>query len=344
MPRFQALEVLLPHLKAWRELCGLVGWVCFMKKLISIVSPFLDEEENLPVLYERLARVMEAQPEEWELILVDDGSTDGSVPWVRKKAAEDLRVKLIVLSRDFGHQVAITAGLDHARGDAAVVIDADLQDPPEVIPELLAKWREGYEIVYAVRRSRAGESLFKKATAQLFYRLFHAVAGIKVPMDAGEFRLIDRKVVQALRGVRELHRFLRGLTCWTGFSQCPIPYDRAARHAGRTKYPLWQLVRLSWDALTSFSGAPLRWMMGIGLLVSVAGLLFALRIVFGHIFDWGETVPGWTSLIAAMLVLGGIQLISLGLLGQYVSRIYEEAKKRPLYFIRDSIGISDNKN
>lgn len=331
-------------MRAWRDARGLVAWLCLMKKLITIVSPFLDEEENLPVLYDRLVRVMDAQPEGWELILVDDGSTDGSVPWVRKKAAEDPRVKLIVLSRDFGHQVAITAGLDYARGDATVVIDADLQDPPEVIPELLAKWREGYEIVYAVRRSRAGESWFKKASARMFYRLFHAIAGIQVPMDAGEFRLIDRKVVEALRGVRELHRFLRGLTCWTGFSQCPVVYDRAARHAGRTKYPLWQLIRLSWDALTSFSGAPLRWMMGVGILVSVVGMLFALRLIVSRVMGWGETVPGWTSLIAAMLVLGGIQLMSLGLLGQYVSRIYEETKKRPLYFIRDSIGISGGEN
>lgn len=310
-----------------------------MSKTITIVSPFLNEEENLPLLVERIARAMDAQPEGWELILVDDGSTDGSVPWVRRKAAEDPRIKLIVLSRDFGHQVAITAGLDHAHGDAAVIIDADLQDPPEVIPELLAKWREGYEIVYAVRRSRAGESFFKKISAKCFYRLFHRIAGIDVPMDAGEFRLIDRKVVEALRGVRELHRFLRGLTCWTGFSQCPVLYDRAARHAGKTKYPFWQLIRLSWDALTSFSGAPLRWMTGIGLLVSIAGLLFALRVILGRIFGWGENVQGWTSLIAAMLVLGGIQLISLGLIGQYVSRLYEEAKKRPLYFIRDSIGL-----
>lgn len=331
-------------MRAWRDARGLVAWLCLMKKLITIVSPFLDEEENLPVLYDRLVRVMDAQPEGWELILVDDGSTDGSVPWVRKKAAEDPRVKLIVLSRDFGHQVAITAGLDYARGDATVVIDADLQDPPEVIPELLAKWREGYEIVYAVRRSRAGESWFKKVSARMFYRLFHAIAGIQVPMDAGEFRLIDRKVVEALRGVRELHRFLRGLTCWTGFSQCPVVYDRAARHAGRTKYPLWQLIRLSWDALTSFSGAPLRWMMGVGILVSVVGMLFALRLIVSRVMGWGETVPGWTSLIAAMLVLGGIQLMSLGLLGQYVSRIYEETKKRPLYFIRDSIGISGGEN
>jgi dolichol-phosphate mannosyltransferase len=310
-----------------------------MQKRVTIVSPFLDEEESLPVLYERLSRVMDAQPEAWELILVDDGSTDGSVPWVRRKAAEDPRVKLIVLSRDFGHQVAITAGLDHATGDAVVIIDADLQDPPEVIPELLAKWREGFEIVYAVRQSRAGESWFKKITAKLFYRLFHRMAGINVPMDAGEFRLIDRKVVEALRDVRELHRFLRGLTCWTGFSQCPVLYQRAPRYAGRTKYPLWQLIRLAWDALTSFTGAPLRWMTGIGVAVSFAGLLFAARIVVGRLLGIGETVPGWTSLIAVMLVLGGIQLVCLGLMGQYISRIYEESKKRPLYFIRDSIGL-----
>lgn len=310
-----------------------------MAKLLTIVSPFLDEEQNLPLMYERIVKVMEAQPEDFELIFVDDGSSDGSVPWVKSKAKEDPRVKLIRLSRDFGHQMGITAGLDHASGDAAVIIDSDLQDPPEVIAELLAKWREGYEIVYAVRRSRAGETWLKKASAAAFYRLFHHLAGVKVPMNAGEFRLIDRKVVDALRGIRELHRFLRGLTCWTGFSQCPVLYDRAARHSGRTKYPMWQLIRLSWDALTSFSGAPLRWMMGIGLLISAAGMLFALRVVLGKMFGWGENVPGWTSIMAFMLFLGGIQLVSLGLLGQYVSRIYEESKKRPLYVVWESVGF-----
>ncbi len=308
------------------------------KRTVAVVAPFLNEEENLPVLYDRLTKVMAGQPEQLRLILVDDGSTDGSARWVADLARRDDRVTLLRLSRDFGHQIAITAGLDHADADAVVIMDADLQDPPEVIPELLAKWREGYEVVYAVRKSRAGETWLKKFTAATFYRMFHRLASIEVPMDAGDFRLVDRKVVEALRGVRELHRFMRGLTCWVGFRQGAISYERAARHAGHTKYPFWHLIRLAWDGLTSFSGAPLRWMTGVGLLVSLAGGLLALRIVVGKLMGEVENVPGWTSLVTLMLLLSGVQLVSLGLVGQYVSRVFEESKKRPLYYITEKVG------
>jgi polyisoprenyl-phosphate glycosyltransferase len=304
-------------------------------KLISIIVPFLNEEQNLPVLYNRIHTVFQDQPEDMELVLVDDGSTDGSVRWVEDIARKDPRIKLIELSRDFGHQIAITAGMDHARGDAAIIMDADLQDPPEVIPELLAKWREGYEVVYAVRHSRAGESWAKKWTATLFYKLFKAMVPVQVPVDAGDFRLVDRCVINALREVRELHRFVRGLTCWVGYKQCAVYYDRAARLSGKTKYRPWHLIRLAWDAMTSFSGAPLRWVTTGGVVLSVMGGIQTIRIIWAKLTRPEDILPGWATLAALILIVGGIQLVCLGVIGQYVSRIFEESKKRPLYFVRE---------
>ncbi len=312
-----------------------------MAKKLSVIVPFLNEEDNLPVLHERLVKAMAGQPEELEVIYVDDGSRDGSARWVADTARTDARAKLIRLSRNFGHQIAITAGMDHAQGDAVVIIDADLQDPPETIPALLAKWREGFEVVYAVRSSREGETFMKKFLAARFYRMFHKMANIEVPMDAGDFRLVDRKVIIALREVRELHRFMRGLTCWVGFRQCAVTYDRAARHAGSTKYPVWKSANLAWDALTNFSGKPLRWMMGVGVVFSALGILFAARGVVRKLLGVGEAVPGWASLMAMVLMLGGIQLVCMGLLGQYVSRVFEESKKRPLYFVSERVGLGD---
>ena len=309
-----------------------------MKKL-SVIVPFLNEEENLPILYDRLVKAMTSQPESLEIIFIDDGSTDGSARWVAAKSREDARVKLLRLSRNFGHQIAITAGMDFADGDAVAIIDADLQDPPETIPDLLVKWREGNDVVYAVRASREGETWLKKFLASTFYRVFHRMANVNVPMDAGDFRLVDRKVIEALREVRELHRFMRGLTCWVGFTQCAVHYERAARHAGHTKYPVWKSLRLAWDAITSFSGAPLRLMMGMGMLVSAGGLLMALRLIVTKVLGVAETVPGWTSQTSIVLLLGGMQLVCLGLLGQYVSRVFEESKKRPLYFLREKVGF-----
>ena len=306
------------------------------RKTLTVIVPFLNERENLPPLRERLQAAMSGQPEELELMLVDDGSTDGSTAWATDLVRRDPHVRLLQLSRNFGHQIAITAGLDHADGDAVVIIDADLQDPPEVIPELLAKWREGFEVVYAVRRSREGETWMKKFLAASFYRVFRALARVNVPMDAGDFRLVDRKVVQALRDVRELHRFMRGLTCWAGYRQCAVHYDRSTRHAGETKYPVWKSARLAWDALTSFSSAPLRWMTGLGVAVACGGFLFAIHLVVGKLRNPELQVPGWATLVALVLLLGGLQLLCLGLLGQYISRIFEEVKKRPLYLLRDA--------
>lgn len=308
------------------------------KKKLAVVIPFLNEEDNIPLMYDRLTKCMEGLPEELQIVFVDDGSTDGSAAWIAGKAREDGRLCLLRLSRNFGHQIAITAGMDYAEADCVAVIDCDLQDPPEVIPELLKKWREGYEVVYAVRESRAGETWSKKLLAAGFYRLFHRLASVKVPVDTGDFRLVDRKVIAAMRELRELHRFMRGLTTWVGFRQCPVRYQRQARHAGVTKYPVWKSVRLAWDALTSFSGAPLRAITSVGMIVSAAGILHGLRIVFGKILHPESYQPGWATLVALVLFLGGIQLVSIGFVGQYVSRIFEESKRRPLYFVSEVVG------
>jgi len=307
-----------------------------MKKTVAIVVPFLNEEENLPELYRRVSAVFEKVPEEVRFIFVDDGSTDGSVQWLEKIRQNDPRVGILQLSRNFGHQIAITAGMDHADADAVVIMDADLQDPPEAIADLLAKWREGFEVVYAVRKSREGETWLKKFLAASFYRMFHKLAKINVPMDAGDFRLVDRKVINALKEVRELHRFMRGLTCWVGFKQGAVYYDRAARKAGVTKYPVWKSLKLAWDGITSFSAVPLQWMMNLGLIIALVSAVFAVRIIWQKVFGDGELLgSGWASLSVLVLFLGGVQLVALGLLGQYISRIFDESKKRPLYFLRN---------
>jgi dolichol-phosphate mannosyltransferase len=243
-------------------------------------------------------------------------------------------VRVLELSRHYGHQIAITAGLDHSDADATVIIDCDLQDPPELIPELAAKWREGCDVVYAVRDSREGETWLKKFLAAAFYRVFQSLVKVPIPANTGDFRLVDRKVVDALREVRELHRFMRGLTCWVGYRQCAVHYHRAARHAGSTKYPVWKSLRLAFDAITSFSAAPLRWMTGVGVLVAFCGGLQVLSIVWRKIFLPESLVQGWATLAALILLLGGLQLVCLGLIGQYVSRIFEESKRRPLYFLK----------
>ena len=304
------------------------------QKHIAIVIPFLNEEGNLPELYRRVSAVFEKEPEGVRFVFVDDGSTDRSVQWLEKTRQNDPRVGILQLSRNFGHQIAITAGMDYADADAVVIIDADLQDPPEAISDLLVKWREGFEVVYAVRRSREGETWIKRFLAASFYRVFHQMAKINVPMDAGDFRLVDSRVVDALKEVRELHRFMRGLTCWVGFRQCAVEYDRAARLTGETKYPVWKSVRLAWDGITSFSAKPLQWMMNLGLLVALISALMSIRIIWQKLSGSGDLVSGWASLSVLILFLGGVQLVALGLLGQYISRIFDESKKRPLYIVR----------
>ena len=303
-------------------------------KKITIVVPFLNEKENLPVLLERVAGTFAARTEDWELLLVDDGSTDGSAEWAVDQAKNNRHVRVVRLSRNFGHQLAITAGLDRSDGDAVVVMDADLQDPPETIGPMVDKWREGFEVVYAVRRSRAGETWSKKFLAAGFYRVFRRLAKVNVPMDAGDFRLVDRCVVDALREMRELHRFMRGLTCWVGFRQASVEYDRAARFAGETKYPVWKSARLAFDAITSFSASPLRWIAVLGVGICAVAALWVLYVMVQALVNPGSMQKGWASTIAVMVFLGGVQLVSIGLLGQYVSRIFEEGKRRPLYLVR----------
>jgi len=303
-------------------------------KKISIVVPFLNEKENLPVLLERIMAVFAERTEAWELLLVDDGSTDGSAEWAIGQSEANEQVRVVRLSRNFGHQLAITAGLDRADGDAVIVMDADLQDPPEVIPSLIEKWQEGTDVVYAIRRSRAGETWVKKFLAASFYRVFRRLAKVNVPMDAGDFRLVDRCVVDALKEIRELHRFMRGLTCWVGYRQGSVEYDRAARYAGETKYPVWKSARLAFDAITSFSASPLRWIALLGLGVCLVGVLWVLYVMVQAVIHPGSMEKGWASIIAVMVFLGGVQLMSMGMLGQYVSRIFEEGKRRPLYLVR----------
>lgn len=303
---------------------------------ISVVIPFLNEEGNLPELHARLSAVFEGRSETPEFLFVDDGSTDGSFQCLENLRSADPRIRILQLSRNFGHQAAITAGLDHVTGDAAVIMDADLQDPPEVLPDLLAKWHEGFEVVYAVRRKREGEGFFKKLLAAGFYRIFRGLCSMDVPVDAGDFRLIDRSVVDALAGMRESHRYMRGMVSWIGFKQCAVEYDRAARLAGETKYPILKSLKLAWDGITSFSAKPLQWMMNLGLIVALISALFAFRIIWLKLSGDGDLVSGWASLAVLVLFLGGVQLAAIGLLGQYVSRVFDEAKGRPLYILRDN--------
>lgn len=305
------------------------------RKTIAVVIPFLNEEDNIPEMYKRLDTLFATMPEQGKFLFVDDGSSDGSVPWLLAKMAEDPRVHLVPLSRNYGHQIAITAGMDVSDADATVIIDCDLQDPPEVIADLAARWREGYDVVYAVRDSREGETWSKKFLAASFYKIFKKMVKVPIPANTGDFRLVDRKVIEALREVRELHRFMRGLTCWVGYRQCAVHYRRAARHAGSTKYPVWKSARLAFDAITSFSGAPLRWITGGGIFVSVMGSLMVVNIVWNRIFNPDSMVPGWATVASLILIIGGLQLICLGLIGQYISRIFEESKKRPLYYLKD---------
>ncbi len=315
--------------------CNKMG--AFMSRTVTFVIPFLDEAENIPVLYEALHRIMADESESAEFLFVDDGSSDKGPAWLEEQAGKDSRIRLVRLSRNFGHQVAISAGLDLARGDAVIIIDADMQDPPETAAAMLEEWRKGAEVVCAVRASRAGEGFLKKLLASAFYRLFRRISKLDVPVDAGDFKLLDRTVVDALRGMRETHRYLRAMTAWAGFKQVSIKYDRCPRHAGTTKYPTWRSVQLAWDGITSFSGAPLRLVSFLGVLCCIGGVVWVIDIVASHYFGEGQ-VPGWASVMAAVLLMGGAQLLFLGLLGQYLSRTFEESKRRPLYFVKSDSG------
>ncbi|HWQ83760.1 MAG TPA: glycosyltransferase family 2 protein [Anaerolineales bacterium] len=301
--------------------------------VFSILAPIFNERENLPELYQRVSQVMDQTGEAWELLLIDDGCTDGSTEIIRELGAQDGRVRPIIFARNFGHQIAVTAGLDHSRGRAVVIIDSDLQDPPEVILDLIAKWREGYEVVYAVRAEREGESWFKLFTASLFYRVIFRITDIEIPLDTGDFRLLDREVVNVLNRMRERHRFLRGMSAWVGFKQVGVPYRRAARHAGETKYPFNKMLRLAINAITGFSYFPLQLATYLGFICAGISIV-AIPIVVITRLTGSQAFFGQATTLIAVLFLGGVQLISLGILGEYIGRLYDEAKGRPLYIVR----------
>jgi glycosyltransferase involved in cell wall biosynthesis len=301
----------------------------------SVAVPVYNEIESLPELYRRVREVMDGLDEPWELVLIDDGSTDGSTDLIRSLADDDKRLRPVIFARNFGHQIAVTAGLDYSRGEAVVVMDADLQDPPEVIPDLIAKWREGYEVVHAVREEREGETLFKKTTAALFYRLINRITDVDIPLDTGDFRLLDRAVVDTLNKMRERHRFPRGMAAWVGFRQVGVPYRRAARFAGETKYPFRKMLRLALNAITGFSYFPLQLATYFGFVCTGISLI-AIPVVIALRLAGSQAFLGQATTLIAVLFLGGVQLISLGILGEYVGRLYDEAKGRPLYVVRDA--------
>lgn len=309
-----------------------------MKPVFSIIAPIFNEIESLPELHRRISEVMGKTGEEWEMVLVDDGSTDGSSDMIREMAKKETRMRPVIFARNYGHQIAVTAGMDFSRGDAVIIIDADLQDPPEVILELISKWRDGYQVVYAQRAEREGETWFKLATASVFYKLIYRITDVKIPMNTGDFRLLDRQVVQVMNSMRERHRFLRGMSAWVGFKSIGVSYKRAARFAGKSKYPLKKMLKLAVTAITSFSYLPLQiatW-LGVGsITISILGLIaiIILRLSGSHF------LAGQTATLFAIIFLGGVQLLSLGILGEYIGRIYDEVRGRPLY---TTISTPDN--
>jgi dolichol-phosphate mannosyltransferase len=310
--------------------------------LVSIVVPCYNEEAVLGTLHGRLISMLEGvETTSFEIIFADDGSRDRTPEILRQLQASDSRVRVVSLSRNFGHQLAVTAGLEHARGDAVVIIDADLQDPPELIPEMIARWRDGYHVVYGMRTDRPGETAFKLQTAKLFYRLINRLSKVQIPIDVGDFRLMDRRVVDVLLSMPERDRFLRGMISWIGFRQVAVNYARAERPAGQSKYPLFKMLQFAADGVLSFSLTPLRLALWVGFLsigLAFAGILYAV-IIRLYTNDW---VRGWASIFTAVLFIGGAQLVTLGIIGEYIGRIYAEVKRRPLYVVQERLGFEDD--
>jgi glycosyltransferase involved in cell wall biosynthesis len=311
--------------------------------LLSVIVPVKDEEEAIVPFVERVAAVLDGLSDAearsgWEILFIDDGSEDSTMAAIRAVHGRDPRVHAISLSRNFGKEAALSAGLDHARGRVVVPIDVDLQDPPEVIGSMLAKWREGYEVVYGVRRNRATDSLPKRLTADLYYRAHNYLSSDKIPEHAGDFRLLDRSVVDVIRSMPERNRFMKGLFAWGGFRQAAVEYDRVQRQVGTTKFRYWKLWTLALDGITSASTMPLRIWSYIGLVIAFFALVYAVAVVVRTTL-FGIDVPGYPSLMVAVLFFGGLQLISLGVLGEYVGRILVEAKQRPIYVVRDKVGM-----
>jgi len=306
---------------------------------LSIVIPLFNEAGNVDELLRRVSSVVRALPEpplDYEVICVDDGSRDATREKLFAAALTDPHLRVLSLSRNFGHQIAATAGLDAARGDAVVLMDGDLQDPPELIAEFLERYRAGYDVVYATRRRRSGESRFKILTAAAFYRIVRRLTNVSIPVDTGDFRLMSRRVVDALRQTRERHRFIRGLVSWVGYNQIGVEYDRDARFSGETKYPFSKMLKFAIDGITAFSEIPLRFASYLGFITSTFAFLYAVVILILKIMGYNE--PGYTSTILTVLFLGGVQLIGIGILGEYVGRIYDEIKARPLYLVAENVG------
>ena len=311
-----------------------------MKK-ISLVIPMYYEEEVAEECYQRISEVLYSMKEkyDYEVIFVNDGSKDKTLEILKKIAKEDKKIKVISFSRNFGHQAAVTAGLKYVTGDAVIIMDADLQDPPELIPKMMKKWEEGYEVIYGKRISREGESQFKLFTAKAFYAMINKLSDIEIPKNTGDFRLVDRKVVDVVNSLPEHNKFLRGLFSWVGFKQYAYEYERKERFAGKTKYPLKKMLKLASDGIISFSTKPLKVVGGIGILSVVISIIVLIYSILSFAFKWNSLTPGWTSLMCTITFLGGIILISLWMIGEYVARIYDEAKARPQYIVDETINL-----
>lgn len=309
----------------------------------SVVVPVYNEEEVVVETYKRLKEVMDILSEPYEILFVNDGSRDKTVPIIKDICSRDNSIKLLDFSRNFGHQIAITAGMDFTSGDAIIIIDADLQDPPEVIPAMITQWKKGFEVVYGKRIEREGETLFKKITASVFYRILNAMTDVDIPVDTGDFRLIDRKVCDALKKVNERSRYVRGLISWLGFKQTSVEFKRDKRFAGVTKYPLKKMIKFAFDAITSFSYKPLKLASYTGVIISICSFIYLVIVLYQKLFT-NLTVQGWASTLAVSLLFNGIVLMMLGIIGEYVGRIYDEAKGRPLYIIRDRVNINDDRD
>jgi glycosyltransferase involved in cell wall biosynthesis len=307
----------------------------------SIIAPCFNEESVLPELHRRIQEVMDQTGEPWELVLINDGSRDRTPELMRELHAADPRVKVLDFARNFGHQIAVTAGLDYAQGEAVVIIDSDLQDPPELILEMIDRWKESYEVVYAVRTKRKGETWFKEFTAKLFYRIIYRITDVDIPLDTGDFRLMDRKVVDAMNRMRERNRFIRGMTSWVGFRQTGVTYVREERYAGETHYPFRKMFKFALDAITSFSYAPLQMATYLGFTIAGLSAIAALLVVFARLFMGTTPFYGQATTLVTVLFLGGVQLITLGIIGEYLGRIYDEVKGRPLYLLREALGFDE---
>ncbi|AJI22204.1 glycosyltransferase family 2 protein [Priestia megaterium] len=308
----------------------------------SIVVPVYNEEEVIHETYRRLTEVMHSTKEAYELLFVNDGSRDRTAEMIKEYSEQDPAVVLLDFARNFGHQIAITAGMDYARGEAVVVIDADLQDPPELILEMIEKWKQGFDVVYAKRTKRKGETYFKKQTAAMFYRFLRAMTDIDIPLDTGDFRLLDRKVCNQMNSIQEKNRFVRGLVSWVGFKQIAVEYERDERLAGESKYPLKKMLKLSMDGITSFSYKPLKLASYAGVTLSGIGFIYLLVVLYLKLFT-DSTITGWSSLIVIQLFFSGIILIILGMIGEYIGRIYDETKNRPLYIVREKYQLEPRK-